>query len=66
MPPVWKPQSHEVIKHWFDTIMDEAEEKLNDWERNFLDSIEKKINFQYALTEAQEKVLERIYAEKTS
>jgi len=66
MPPVWKPQSYEVIKHWFDTIMDEAEEKLNDWERNFLDSIGKRIDNHYNLTEAQEKVLERIYAEKTS
>jgi hypothetical protein len=65
MSKMWSPQSNEILIHWLQTIRDEAEEKLTSWELNFIDSIEGKLAFGGQLSEKQENILERIYAEKT-
>lgn len=61
-----KRQGTEIVKSWYYAILDEAEEKLTDWERTFLDSIKWKIDNHSILTDRQYDKLESIYAEKTS
>ena len=59
-------QTPQVVRSWFEAVMDEAEEKLNDWERNFMAKIQWKVENYMELTENQYNKLEEIYAEKTS
>ena len=59
-------QGTEIVKSWYYTILDEAEEKLNDWERTFMESIRWKVDNHSVLTDRQYEKLESIYAEKTS
>lgn len=66
MPEMWKPQPIEVYISWCEAILDEAESKLNDWERDFIDTISIKLYGKSNLTQRQAEVLERIYTEKTS
>ncbi len=66
MSEIWKPQSEEIYKHWISTIENEASDKLSEWEMDFLESISKYLDKKGTLTEKQAKILERIYAEKTS
>ena len=66
MSKIWQPQSNEILRHWVDTIIHEASDKLNDWENKFICDMEFRIHKGYSLTESQEKKLESIYAEKTS
>lgn len=65
MPLPWKPQPSEVIQSWWDAIVEEAQDELNDWELKFISSIEMKVRNGFPLSESQEKKLEQIYAEKT-
>lgn len=60
---MWKPKSPSILKDWIETIEEEASDKLTSWETNFIDSLKMQIN--KGLTERQEIILERIYAEKT-
>ena len=55
-----------TLQYWIDTILNEAEERLTDWERNFLESIQSQLNLRGSLSNRQIDVLERIYSEKTS
>jgi hypothetical protein len=66
MAPIWKPQSHEVLENWLNTILEEASDKLNDWETKFIDDMTIRIANRWALSQAQEEKLESIYAKKTS
>ena len=66
MSKIWEPQLIHVYKTWVDAIIDEAQDKLNDWESNFVDSIENQIDNNRNLSQKQAEILERIYAEKTS
>lgn len=66
MAQAWKPASKETLQHYIDTILDEAEEKLTDWERNFIENIMSQVSIYGQLTQKQEEILERIYAERTS
>ena len=66
MPPIWKPTDPKTLRYYIDTILEEAEDKLNDWERNFIDSIDKGLERYGKLSQRQEEILERIYADKTS
>jgi len=50
---------------WLNTILDEALDKLNDWETNFIEDISIRLNAGWPLTEAQAEKLEQIYANKT-
>lgn len=61
----WKPQPQKVYQDWIDTIFDEAEDTLNDWEKTFLDDIQTWLNKSGRLTQNQAKKLEDIYTEKT-
>jgi hypothetical protein len=65
MAPIWKPQPHEVIENWLNTILTEASDSLNDWETKFIDDMTIRIANRWQLSQAQEEALERIYAEKT-
>lgn len=65
MAKIWEPQSFEVLKHWLNTILDEASDDLNDWEERFISEIGIRIDNGWQLTELQEKKLESIYMEKT-
>lgn len=65
MSKIWQPLSREIYQEWVKTILNEAEEKLTNWERDFVDSIDTTLAFTN-LSEKQAKILERIYSEKTS
>jgi hypothetical protein len=66
MPEIWKPQSIEVYRHWVDTIIREAQDKLTVWETEFVDNMDTTLTMRINLSEKQAAILERIYAEKTS
>lgn len=65
MAQIWRPQPFEVLKHWVDTILDEASDDLTEWETNFISDIQIKILNKWPLTESQQDRLECIYADKT-
>jgi hypothetical protein len=65
MAKVWVPQPREVIQSWIDAIVEEAQDELNSWESNFIESISIHFNRGGILTQRQEEILEKIYAEKT-
>lgn len=65
MALAWKPQPREVIKSWIDAIITEASDDLTAWELKFISDIEIKVDNGWMLTQKQEEILERIYAEKT-
>lgn len=65
MSEVWKPKDTSVYQDWIDSIFDEAENELSDWERNFLDSIQQQLNRSGRLSQKQEAVLEKIYSALT-
>jgi len=52
-------------KYWLETILTEAESKLSDWERGFLDSVSLRLSYNRECSPTQHDILERIYAEKT-
>lgn len=66
MAKIWQPQPFEVLQQWVDDILEEASDKLNDWETRFIDDIAIKVANKWPLTQSQEEKLESIYAEKTS
>lgn len=67
MAEIWKPQSIEVYQGWIDTIKEEALDKLNQWEFDFIISLDLQICGNYRLpSQKQAEILERIYTEKTS
>lgn len=66
MAKIWQPQPFEVLAQWVDDIIEEAESKLTDWERSFVEDMRLRIINKWPLTERQEAALERIYADKTS
>lgn len=66
MSPVWKPKNIQVYIDLVNTITEEAEGNLNNWERNFIVSIGDRLMKGTNLTELQAEKLEQIYATKTS
>jgi hypothetical protein len=66
MAEIWKPRDLKLLSYWVECIRDEAESKLTSWERDFIDSIEGRLAFGQQLSQKQEEILERIYAEKTN
>jgi len=66
MAPIWKPKSKEILQSWIDAIKDEASDSLTDWETDFIESIENQLDARGQLSEKQEEILERIYAQKTN
>lgn len=65
MAPIWKPKENLILKEWLEAIENEAQDKLTSWETDFIDSISYRINAGQTLSQKQEEILERIYAEKT-
>ena len=59
-------QPKEVLQSWIDAILDEASDKLNDWEIKFIKDIQIRVSNGWHLSEKQQDTLEIIYAEKTS
>lgn len=66
MPPIWQPKDPEILRSWVDAIMEEASDKLSSWEIDFVESIDRQLRGGRVLSQKQEEILERIYAEKTS
>lgn len=56
--------TRETLQYWISAIQDE-EDKLTEWETNFVQSIDFSFRLGCNLSERQEEILERIYAEKT-
>lgn len=65
MPKMWEPTNPETLRYYVDTILNEASDKLTDWESKFIDNLDSQLRFGRVLSEKQEYHLERIYAEKT-
>lgn len=65
MAEIFKPKAPQVYKDWVKTILEEASDTLSDWESNFIDSIETQLTRGYTLSEKQDEILDKIYAEKT-
>ncbi len=66
MPPIWQPRNNDTLKHWVETILSEAEDRLTDWERKFIADMESRVTNKRPLTQGQEEKLEQIYAEYTA
>lgn len=66
MAKIWEPQSIDVYKSWVMAITDEASDKLNDWEMQFIGSLESKLLQYQNLTQNQAEKLEQIYTKYTS
>ncbi len=64
MPLAFQPQDRKVYQHWIDTILEEASDKLNNWESSFVENMQTCLNLYGKLTEGQANKLESIYAEK--
>ena len=52
-------------QEWVNTILEEGETKLNDWERTFITDMEYKLGENRSLTERQAAVLEKIFKKVT-
>ena len=64
MAEVWRMKDIEVLKHWiFESLYHGVD--INDWERNFLVSVDKQLHANNKISQRQEEILERIYSEKT-
>lgn len=64
MSRLWKPEPIEVYKEWVESIIVEAQDKLSEWENNFVESIQTRLMNGWNLTENQANKLEQIYADK--
>jgi hypothetical protein len=58
-------QSPQVIEHWITTVNEEGR-NLSKWELDFMESITDQFKTRNWISDKQEEILERIYAEKTS
>lgn len=62
----WKQKPKEVLIHWISSLDEPAvKETLSDWEEHFVASLSFQIGRTGKVSEKQEQILERIYAEKT-
>ncbi len=55
----------QVIESWI-TLVNEEGKRLSKWELDFMDSITDQFERRNWISDKQEEILERIYAEKTS
>jgi hypothetical protein len=65
MAKMWTPKPIDLLLSWVEAIIEEASDELSDWESTFVTDIEARLRQGRSLTERQEEILERIYAEKT-
>ena len=54
----------DIIEHWLTTIKDEGR-NLTKWEEDFVDNIMDQWSQRRFISDKQEDILERIYAERT-
>ena len=54
----------EVISHWIITINDEGR-NLSKWETDFMESVTEQFEDRGSVSDKQEEIIERIYADKT-
>lgn len=57
-------QKPETIEYWIETINTEGI-NLSKWELDFVESIEEQFKIKNWISDRQEEILERIYADKT-
>ncbi len=68
MAKIWVPQPPDVIRHWLVSLQDvKVQRKLSPWEKEFVANIDWQLYHSDGkpLTQRQQEVLEKIYAEKT-
>jgi hypothetical protein len=65
MSEIKQPIDRITLQEWIDAIVSEASDELTNWEISFIDNIQEQLNRYGRLSEKQEEILERIYAEKT-
>jgi len=53
-----------VIEQWINTINEEGT-NLTKWEQDFMESITEQFSIRNTVSDRQEEIIERIYAEKT-
>jgi hypothetical protein len=54
----------EVIREWIELVNDEGR-GLTKWEEDFMDSLTEQFEERGSISDRQEEILERIYAERT-
>lgn len=64
MSVIFVPKPKEVLLHWVSEL-DKVWHTLTDWETKFVSSLSFKINRGEPISQKQQEVLERIYADKT-
>jgi hypothetical protein len=64
MAEIWKPLERSIYQDWVDSILEEASDDLNEWESNFIESVNNQLKYN-DLSQKQAEILERIYSEKT-
>lgn len=57
-------QPKEVIAHWIITVNDEGR-NLSKWETDFMESVTEQFEERGSVSEKQQEIIERIYADKT-
>lgn len=65
MSEMWKPKDPSLLRSWLVAIIDEAQDELSTWELKFIADMETLLDREQRLSEAQEKKLEQIYAQRT-
>jgi hypothetical protein len=53
-----------VLKEWVEKLQQEGK-NLTSWEEDFIESVSERLNMSLSLSEKQEEILERLYADKT-
>lgn len=64
-PPAHTEENLKLWNYWISTILEEASEKLNEWEDEFIYSIIDRLENNLRLTNKQIEKLEEIYARYT-
>lgn len=68
MPLIWKPQPNLVYEDWIDRIIADSHascKELNDWELQFIHSIQMRLKTEQYMSEAIVNKLEEIYVKYT-
>lgn len=58
-------QSFEILSSWVEAILTEASDKLTEWETIFVTDMKVRVDNKWPVSERQQEILEKIYAEKT-
>lgn len=66
MSQMWVGQPKEVLQSWLNALQEmKVWRKLSDWEQKFIYDIDWQLTNTSRLSQKQQEVLERIYAEKS-